>query len=601
MNDQISMWSKLIAGALCLCLLLSGCVTEPADSSSEESAATSTESSGGTSVSENSVPDDSTSYPTEENADATLTWYSGDLKGSAELARNYLNGMLNADNNDIPYWGIHRTASRYAEANYTEDGVAHAVSRAIDCIYNIEAITGKPFDPAIKKKYVDCFLDCLSEELGMVYWTKGQQSLINCHTLRENAQALAWLATDDAYPQAKQWAENLLDTLEKVTDQEEYIFSQEVAAQNKLSQEFDGSLLGAYPQMSGRLVGGLMLIREKLGLAKAFAEAGWYTKSALTCFHDDGRFKKMAGTHVHSITSTLSGMLWYAIESNDTAAIDKLKKIYDHKEGLGGIMTSWGWIIEQINVNGANQGEVNQVGDIIQFQLLLADYENSAVWYSRAENFMRGMLLPSQTLNADFIREKTQPEGDFDTNMTQRVLGGWGFPMPTHHLESDTSPISTIDITQGAIQSIARFTQHIATRENNTTYVNLLFGWDNEVATVKSRLPLEGKLEVTPKQAGDLLVRIPANIQEDSLKVYIADKEVPYTLENGYMKLADAKAAEPVYIKFTPMFVTTTETVAYTGKTYTVCRLGEQVVEITPNKRGVYYLYEDFPLTIPQA
>ncbi|MBP3389323.1 MAG: hypothetical protein J6K98_05535, partial [Clostridia bacterium] len=161
--------------------------------------------------------------------------------------------------------------------------------------------------------------------------------------------------------------------------------------------------------------------------------------------------------------------------------------------------------------------------------------------------------------------------------------------------------ISTIDITQGAIQSIARFTQHIATRENNTTYVNLLFGWDNEVATVKSRLPLEGKLEVTPKQAGDLLVRIPANIQEDSLKVYIADKEVPYTVENGYMKLADAKAAEPVYIKFTPMFVTTTETVAYTGKTYTVCRLGEQVVEITPNKRGVYYLYEDFPLTIPQA
>ena len=146
----------------------------------------------------------------------------------------------------------------------------------------------------------------------------------------------------------------------------------------------------------------------------------------------------------------------------------------------------------------------------------------------------------------------------------------------------------------------ARFTEHIATRKGRDTYVNLLFGWDNEVATVKSLLPLEGKLEVTPKQTGDLYVRIPENIEIGSLKAFIADAEVDYTIEDGYMHLQSVNAGTAVYIKFQLAYDITTETLKYTQKTYTVWRYGEQVVQVTPNKRGVYYLYEDFPLTIPE-
>ncbi len=532
-----------------------------------------------------------------------ITWYSADLKETMRLAACFVEGLLDADREYEPYFYI--SAGGYGSPavalHALEIGIPHVTGRALDCLFNVERAAGRKIGAFAEETYTDYYYSCM-EEIGLPVWydaASGRRGM-EPHNLRESCEAMSWLIRSRDDEAAKELADRFLTVLGTLMpDHCGYIKASAVSGAG-LSSWFSGDRNS--PGDTGRLIGALLNLYDASGDERALTLAGDIAGNAFKWFRAGTGSIANAGTHIHSITSTLSGLLEYAYLTDDTALVDLVRDVYEGETGLPLVMSSTGWIKEQINVAGEVQGEVNQIGDVIEIQLLFAKNEKSerAEWYGAAETFMRSALLPSQVLDDSFFTTAKDPESDAYANIAERAIGGFGFPMPSAHLQSRSSPIDTIDITQGAVQAISYFTEHIAYTEDDVLWVNLLFDWENEFARVESRLPLLGKVQVTPKQDGPVRIRAVGGTAKQGIRVYVNGSKADFLLKDGYVTVENVKAGDAVYLDFDLRSESYSETF-YRGTPqeceYTVYRYGEQVVAVTPVV-GVYPLYRDWPMEI---
>lgn len=272
--------------------------------------------------------------------------------------------------------------------------------------------------------------------------------------------------------------------------------------------------------------------------------------------------------------------------------IDKIKKII--KNGLEENMSSYGWVKEQLWLE-TDQGETNQIGDMVQIFIMLAERENQAYWYSRAEKFMRGGILPSQVLCSDKLTDTDRtPSDNSEYNISKRMLGGFGFATPTAHMQHEVSAINTVDITQGAVQSICRFIKDITTKRQDGLYLNLLFSWDTPHAKVVSLLPVKGEVNITLKEDDNLYIRLPERTKPNSINLTVDGCNVSFKHLNGYITLGKIKCGSTVRLCFVPEKDSFGEFIHHYH--YIVTMFGEQVIKVEPQK-GVYPLFGEFPET----
>ncbi len=525
-----------------------------------------------------------------------IRWYDADLSKRLRMGYEYVCGILNPDQDNWPYFFYARYADGTAGGAGGLDALPHAVGRAMELLLNYEKNTGEKPPMEVEEAYFRHFFEYMDADVGISTYPDAEagRPLIHLHNLRETIEAFALLIELRDDDRARQLVEALYTGLEQITDQEAGAASLEKARQTGVADKFQTwSLVCEQPQTMGRLTGPLMQLYRVTGDKRALHWASCFAKGTMNCFTEEGAFLSSAGTHVHSITSSMSGAADYAYSTGDSGMLEKLQRVLVHPEGLGGISTSYGWIKEQVHVPDTRQGECNQIGDIIQLRMIMAQYEKPAYWYGTAEIAMRSMLLPSQVLSADFIREKETVTCDADRDMKRRVRGGFGFPMPSAHLEWDWSAINSLDITQGSCQAITAFTNHIAVREADTLWVHLLFTHTDSEAEIYSELPVTGYVSVLPKKSGSVRIRIPGNIDEDSLEISIRGKTAAYERVAGYMVLPDVPAGARIEMKFRPELTERKEQVLDVD--YTVQWFGEQVISVTPVE-GLYPLYDGFPL-----
>ena len=529
------------------------------------------------------------------------TWYSGDLKQALRLAAQYVNGMLDRDRDEEPFFALHGQGAGVPVVGIhaLEIGIPHVTGRALDCLFNAEATLGEAMDSHAEAVYRRYFYSCMENEAHLPVYYKEGRPLVELHNLREACEGLAWLIRARRDPRAMKIADGFLATLTAVTDERGYVIREKVAEAG-LQAYFTG--IGNGTGTIGRLAGALLNLYDATGDERAWQLAGRMAAGSLAFFGEDGEMGEAAGTHIHSITSTLSGMLEYGYLSGRRELVDRVRAVYGNPKGLPQVLYSTGWIKEQIRVPGQVQGEVNQQGDALEIQLLLGSHEpDGAYWYGEAEKNMRSVILPSQVLRDDFFPVMEEPTEDRYRDIRRRCIGGFGFPMPSAHLEHPGSALNTIDITQGAVQGIAWFTRHIAVDKEGATQINLFFDWDNELARVESALPVEGRVAVIPKRDGTLRVRVPSALVEGSLRFERAGGEAAYAMDNGYAVLEGCRAGERVTMTFIPLDFHYGETY-YPGTpeetVYEVYRHGEQVAAVLPI-RGIYPLYENWPLAIP--
>lgn len=533
-----------------------------------------------------------------------ITWYSADLKEVMRLSAEYVEGLLDADRDYEPFFYV--MAGGYGNpavaTHELEIGIPHVTGRAIDCLFNVELKTGRKIDCFAEDIYTKYYYSCM-EEIGLpVFYDKpNNRHGVESHNMRESCEALAWLIRSRNDDRARRLADRFLSVLQSIMPDHCGYIQLDAVIKSGLSGWIRGDCNS--PLDTGRLIGALLNLYDACGDERALTLAGDISKNATRWFDPKTGSMANACAHIHSITSTLSGILEYAYLTNNKEMVDLVRAVYEGAEGLPLVIHSTGWIKEQVKGENEVRGEVNQVGDVIQMQMMFAKHEKSerAAWYGLAESFMRSALLPAQVLDNTFFTVNNDPNaGDAYANMAQRALGGFGFPMPSAHLQSPSAPINTIDITQGAVQAISYFTNHIAYMEEGALWINLLFGWENEVAKVESCLPLFGKVKITSKQDGAAYIRAYNGVPADKIRVSVNGGGAKFTYKDGYIALKDVCAGDVIDLDFDIESKCYTETF-YRGMLqeceYTIHKYGEQVVAVTPII-GVYPLYEGWPLEI---
>ncbi|MHB0999097.1 MAG: hypothetical protein ACYC27_07615 [Armatimonadota bacterium] len=523
-----------------------------------------------------------------------MKWYSPDILKRIELGARYVCDMLDADHDNMPYFYIERredgTVFGGSFGKVMEMDLPQVTGRAIDTLYYAEEFAGYAIPHDCDEAYTRHLLGCFDNEYGLPSLPNPDapgKIFLDGHSMREDLEGLTWLIRRRGNQKAREYADRMLRVLRSVTDDNTGL-SPELVRDKGMGDIF--LTIGDIQTInSGRLVGALVKYYRLTGSLLALELAGIYSRNVIQhSFSKEGLITDNAWYHIHSITSTLSGVLDYALMVNAPDLVESVQRVYE--VGLREFYSTYGWVLELAWLE-TNQGEVNQIGDLIQVQLILAAHRDPR-YYAQAETWMRSALMPSQVLDDSFAKNSPNPKGDFERDMKERMIGGFGFPTPTAHLKNEDSRVNTVDITQGAVQAMCEFTRYIIAESDLGIQVNLLFTWENELAKVESSLPEEGRLRIQVKKPSNLIVRIPERIVDGSLRVECGGEVVTGIRQGVYIVLPNEVEGTVFDISFNPERFDRSEYVYH--KLYNVSWFGEQAIGISP-VTGIYPLFGEWP------
>ena len=249
------------------------------------------------------------------------------------------------------------------------------------------------------------------------------------------------------------------------------------------------------------------------------------------------------GAHTHSTTCTLSGLALLGHVTDDMGLLRRVRAFYDN--GLRVIRDEVGWVRERHHPSfHPEQGEMNNVGDVIETALILGRYFGDA-YFEDAERFLRSQLLPSQVRDLSFMDEA--PGGDERSNLRTRLLGLFGFNAVYGHLPLGKNQVTpSIDIVGGATASLCAAQHAIAAASDGVTRINLLFDYEDDTVRIES--PYTGDaLRVTPKIAGDITVRVPS--WADLTETTVDTQPIERFVEDGRIALRCPQVGRAVEIR----------------------------------------------------
>jgi len=374
----------------------------------------------------------------------------------------------------------------------------------------------------------------------------------------------------------------MLQTLEALTD-ETGAWSMERAARLGMADRCEGLTI---PNAS-RLVDPLLEHHQLSGDPLSLKLAGLYSRRALpVVFEADGRFAhdlERSSGHVHSITSSLSGIVRYALFVGDARMADACRRIMD--VGVPEYFSSWGWGDEVYPEHPADEigrGEINQTGDVIRAALALGA-AGEGRYYELAERYLRSMMLPTQHREAElrqFLHENPAPRGDFERDVLARTVGGYSMQLPNDRMQAGGWPLSTLDITSGAVHAMAECWRQRTERAVDGYRTNLLFDFQDGTLAIRSALPLSGRLEISARSPLALQVRVPDWVDRQTLRVEVGGHERPATMAGDYLDTGRLDANTTASLTFDVPCRSERETVD--GTEYTTTWIGNQIIAILP-------------------
>ncbi len=464
--------------------------------------------------------------------------------------------------------------------------VSHVVGRAMWACLLAEEVTGIPMEAthySVLEQYTHDMFNNV-DSLPSYYDVENHyERAVIGHDMREGFLSLLAMirVRNDAW--ARETAHRMVMTLTSVTDEQGHL-SPQLEEKVGIPGRIRG--IGCDATTSGRLVGPLVEYWQCTGDKDALALAGRFAHATIRSGYTiEGHFApfKDSGGHIHSITSSLAGIIQYAIAANDTALLHDCIQIM--LIGVPEYFSSWGWGDEVLPEHPANlisRGEINQTGDVIRGALYLGQVGHPE-FYEMAERYLRGMLLPTQFMKEDlekFMHDNPAPKGDWERNILERVIGGYAMQRPNDRMDSGIWPLTTQDIISGGVHALCECLKHQVTADNRTVRVNLLFDADTADITVDSGLPLQGSLRFTMKTDKMLQIRIPVWVDSKKVKITVNGASRDLVEKNGYAEIAGLKAKDQGELVFPVPFKKEKETVD--GTEYTTTWAGGQIIKIEP-------------------
>lgn len=508
-----------------------------------------------------------------------------DLREAIALSAQHLTSLFDRDRADEPFFYSNRREDGTGEMHHSVNiGIPHVVGRCLLGVLVAEEATGLPAAPdgvEILRRYCKVAFDDTNHLNSYVDPQRDNQRFIEFHNMREGLYGLVYLIAQRDDPWARAEAERMLQSLASMTDPDGR-WSPELAYQHGFAKRLEGvSIMNA-----SRLVDALMkyhrLTRSELALKLA---AGYARQGLKTGFTEDGHFTPMdrSSGHIHSITSSLSGIIDFAIFSGDQKMLEHCRRIL--RVGVPKYFSSWGWGDEVMPEHPANvigRGEINQTGDIIRAALLLGAAVDPA-YYDLAERYLRSMVLPTQHREPELsriLKDAPSPANDSQRNVLRRSIGGYAMQLPNDRMRPGDWPISTLDITSGAVHAMSECWKSMIQSTGAVTRVNLLFDCRNSDFEIFSRLPLCGQINFIARGTNDLMIRIPPWVDAKSLRLMVNRETRAVQQKSGYLLIDGLQPGAQGVMTFDIPYKVEKETVD--GTEYTTTWAGNQLLNILP-------------------
>ncbi len=385
-------------------------------------------------------------------------------------------------------------------------GAIQLAGRHLDALLAAEDVLGVELDEDVIARHTEAsFFSLGAGPLPCNHSTPGGPlTSVDEHSIREAVHGLHALARYRESDRAAEAAEAL------IADIRRYWSAAGDWDQNAVRAAY-GLPMTARPTFVegvGRAIGPLTKLHQATGSGAALEMAQDLAAHATDRFFlADGSYDAdRLGAHTHSTTCTLSGMALLGSETNDLGLLGRVRAFYD--KGLRVIRDEVGWVRERHHPSfHPEQGEMNNVGDVIETALILGRYFGDA-YFEDAERYLRSQLLPSQVRDLSFMDEA--PGGDERRDLHTRLLGLFGFNAVYGHLPLGKNQVTpSIDIVGGATASLCAAQRTVATTVDGVTRVNMLFDFESDAVRIES--PYTGDaLRITPKISGDIAVRVPS-------------------------------------------------------------------------------------------
>ena len=474
-------------------------------------------------------------------------------------------------------------------ASHSFADTPHVVGRFLDVLGLCAGIFDMPVDEQAVKGLTKLMAQSLARGAGFAWsdvpWGKQIKGIAAAmHDQREALLALVALMTWRRSRRAAQLAQRLVDRIERTTRKTGNYPGRVLTRSGWLPEpqgpDFDSTTT------IGRLVGALVKYYRASGNSTALVAARRFADYQLEhCFDADGHVLEPAGTHLHSICGTCSGLIDLGILEHDHSYVEAGRKIYD--VGLRPYRTSYGWVKESRS-GQHGRGEPNNTADVVEAALYLGQAGHPA-YFEDAEVMVRNLLLRCQIHRTDWVGDGGGKEDTSETmykGVRQKIRGAFYFPTP-----NDFNSYNT-DLTGAVMQGLCE-AWHATTRHTDgRVWVDMLFTRRDESAHVRSRLPESGRVQIDLKRAAGLAVRIAPWIDRARLKATLNGRPAKGRFGGHYLVFDGLPRGAKVKLTFPQPVRRSAERAAGWPHTYRLKWIGNTVESIRP-KGKICPLFEE--------
>ncbi len=501
------------------------------------------------------------------------------LKESLRLAGKHLLGILNPEDNYLPYWQL--TVKPDYEAAFLRWWPAHNIGRWLDAMLRLEDAIGFEIPPEIDaamQENARRFFEnpdhiSLDPNPGHLYANTGEKEpLWDLHSLREGMLALnalaRWRQSDWAAAMGRKMVQSLDD---KLRDDGTWALEKFDAYQQR-GGEVIHNLNPS--DTHGRMLEALVWFFETTGDVEVlrFADrlARWHFSNST---QPDGIIPATAiADHTHSYLGMLRGLLLYGRLTHQHEYIERVAAAY--RVNVPRVVHESGYTSH--NMVEESFGETTSPGDAAQLALWLAQ-EGYSELLDDADRLVRSRILPSQILDTPHLTPVSTSGGDIVRDLEQRIIGGYG---GCHHHPHGAKRAVT-DVTAADVHTLIDIYKHVAVSAGSS--LDVLFHMDYEDSRVKitCRRDARGELTVTPKIDVSLAIRVPQWTPRETIGFYMGDHPLAPVIAGQFAMLGRVPAGTKVVMDYDLPVRQVKETGL--GIESEILWKGDDVISIKPN------------------
>lgn len=466
------------------------------------------------------------------------------------------------DHHYLPYWGLYILKDRYEAMHHFSFSAVHVMGRFLEALVNASEITGDSVPQEIYDNLRYWAFKVFDNEMKMPanIDMKTYEPVMVCdlHNIREAMYAfLALIKLNPNDQEAKDMALHLVRTVNRYTDFETGEWKEKLFFEERHGKVncgcCDSHEIFRFSSTMGRYIGALVRLYRIWPNSEVLEQA---IRLKDTCFkvhlREDGSFDgETFAEHVHSTTSTLSGIAMLGDLLKDESILKRVKAFLDN--GYYDIaLKDIGWSTEH-HLRNDLTGETNNACELMEACICLGKAGFSE-YYARAEKALRCHILPMQLLDTSFLPNDPSDDPVMD-HFASKMVGAYGTPCPYgHEYEPDTecnygyNLCYNWDNLGGAVSGLCWAYHHNVTYFENIASINLLFEQKDNNMHFVSPYQNDGVAEIKLKKEMDVRIRLSELTDYKALHQDLDKHQINHYIDQNWLYLFGLKVGETVRI-----------------------------------------------------